>query len=329
MSFNFSNIRNSTLSVSNSHLFTPSFGPNPSLFTPLSGTNPSPFTPLPGSNSSPFTPSPHSLYPPAGTSHPLSHGCDSNVDPNLDSEAVSACFIDILANQFSFGDQEQDLQHNLHGFAKMGQGLSKADIATQSYLLAAIFSLIKENWEMTNAQHNTQQLLTAIYIYLLTDASHITFMTMHFDVEAKIQASQKDLKFSNIYGNPAHEQVLMAFIKHQCSSICNSFQEVLQDSIGGPTSGLAPAFNACLAILHCFSYENSELLDHLEEDADEELAQANDEETACSSMEPPKKRRQHGSHVLKGDDFWSQIEKWFNACWKCWGDSWSAPGWHV
>ena len=48
----------------------------------------------------------------------------------------------------------------------MGQGLSKADIATQSYLLAAIFSLIKENREMTNAQHNTQQLLADLQIRL-------------------------------------------------------------------------------------------------------------------------------------------------------------------
>lgn len=120
MSFNFSNIGNSTPSVSSSHSFTPSFGPNPLSFPPSSGTNPSPFTgPLPGSNSSSFTPSSHSPYTPAGTSHPLSHGRDSNVDPNLDSEAVSARFIDILANQFSFGDQEQDLRCNLHGFAKV------------------------------------------------------------------------------------------------------------------------------------------------------------------------------------------------------------------
>jgi len=49
---------------------------------------------------------------------------------------------------------------------QMGQGLSKADIATRSYLLAAIFSLIKENREMTNAQRNTQQLLADLQIRL-------------------------------------------------------------------------------------------------------------------------------------------------------------------
>jgi len=130
MSFSFSNIGNSTPTVSNSHSFTPSSGANPSLFTPLPGSNPSPFTPLPGPNQSSFTPlpgsnppsftpSPHSQCTPAGASHPFSHGRDPNIDPNLDSATVSARFIDMLANQFNFGDQEQDLRRNLHGFAKV------------------------------------------------------------------------------------------------------------------------------------------------------------------------------------------------------------------
>ena len=106
----------------------------------------------------------------------------------------------------------------------MGWGLNKADIATRSYLLAAIFSLIKENREMTNAQRNTQQLLAdlqirldvtfsltpeqkvcshslSVYSYhihflqsnvciiagdVLSDPSHITFMSMHFDVKVSI-----------------------------------------------------------------------------------------------------------------------------------------------
>ena len=48
----------------------------------------------------------------------------------------------------------------------MGRGLDKANIATRSYLLAAIFSLIKENREMTDAQRNTQKLLTDLQIRL-------------------------------------------------------------------------------------------------------------------------------------------------------------------
>lgn len=48
----------------------------------------------------------------------------------------------------------------------MGRGLPKADIATRSYLLAAIFSLIKENRAMTNAHRNTQQFLADLQIRL-------------------------------------------------------------------------------------------------------------------------------------------------------------------
>ncbi|KIM65615.1 hypothetical protein SCLCIDRAFT_22514 [Scleroderma citrinum Foug A] len=142
MSFNFSNFGNSAssqLSNSTSHSFTPS--PNP-----LSSSS------LPSH--------------PSGTFSPLSADSRSpNIDPNLDN-TVPTHFIDALANQFNFGDQEQDLRQSLHGFAKMGRGLNKADIATRSYLLAAIFSLIKENREMTNAQRNTQQLLADLQIRL-------------------------------------------------------------------------------------------------------------------------------------------------------------------
>ena len=49
---------------------------------------------------------------------------------------------------------------------QMGRGLNKADIATRSYLLTAIFSLIKENREMTSAHRNTQQLLADLQIWL-------------------------------------------------------------------------------------------------------------------------------------------------------------------
>ncbi|KAI5998472.1 hypothetical protein EDC04DRAFT_2909282 [Pisolithus marmoratus] len=113
MSFNFSNIGN--------HSFTQS-----------------PNTPLP--NHSAFSAQSCPIPPASGSTS------GSNIDPSLlADEAVPPHFIDALANQFRFGDGKQDLWQNLHGFAKMGWGLDKADIATCAYLLAAIFSLMKEN----------------------------------------------------------------------------------------------------------------------------------------------------------------------------------------
>lgn len=48
----------------------------------------------------------------------------------------------------------------------MGRGLSKPDIATRSYLLAAMFSLVKENRAMTVAHRSTQHLLSDLQIRL-------------------------------------------------------------------------------------------------------------------------------------------------------------------
>ncbi|KAI5988939.1 hypothetical protein F5J12DRAFT_915886 [Pisolithus orientalis] len=88
MSFNFSNIRNSPSTQSSSHSF-----PTPSA---------TPFT---------HTPSTTPHFPPAQN--------NPNINPTLlDEDVIPAHFIDALANQFSFGDSEQDLWHNLHGFAK-------------------------------------------------------------------------------------------------------------------------------------------------------------------------------------------------------------------
>ncbi|KIN97130.1 hypothetical protein M404DRAFT_32591 [Pisolithus tinctorius Marx 270] len=309
MSFNFSNIGNSPSTQSSSHSFaTPSTTP----FTHTLSTTPH----LPPAQNNP------------------------NINPALlDEDVIPARFIDALANQFSFGDSEQDLQHNLHGFAK-----------------AAIFSLIKENRAMTNAHRNTQQLLADLQIRLkntftlsheqkanvhivagdiIFEASRITFMTIHFDVESKVQQSQKELQFTNIYGNPAREKILMAYIKQQCSSVRNSFRELLRDSvigdgtctlsdfvfesaqrykIGGPTSGLTPACTARLAILHHFAYENPELLDR-EEDVEDDSPPMEDDPGSWhhSAQEPQRKKRKCGGRVPRGEDFWSQVEKWFDA----------------
>ncbi|KAI5982793.1 hypothetical protein F5J12DRAFT_930755 [Pisolithus orientalis] len=244
MSFNFSNIGNSPSTQSSSHSFaTPSTTPH---------------------------------FPPAQN--------NPNIDPTLlDEDVIPAHFIDALTNQFSFGDSKQDLQCNLHGFAK-----------------AAIFSLIKENWAMTNMHHNTQQLLTDLQIQLentftlshkqkanvcivagdiIFEASQITFMTIHFDIES-----------------------------------------VQWYKISGPTLGLTPACTAQLAIL---------LLDH-EEDVEDDSPPTEDDSGSWhhSAQEPQRKKQKCGGHVPRGEDFWSQVEKWFDAHRKQWGDSWTTPNWN-
>lgn len=55
--------------------------------------------------------------PAAGIPPPLRP--EAVIDPSLLADEIPARFIDALANQFGFGDAEQDLRLNLHGFAKV------------------------------------------------------------------------------------------------------------------------------------------------------------------------------------------------------------------
>ncbi|KAI6000154.1 hypothetical protein F5J12DRAFT_784467 [Pisolithus orientalis] len=131
MSFNFSNIGNSPSTQSISHLFA----------TPST----TPFT---------HTPSTAPHFSPAQN--------NPNINPTLlDEDVIPTHFTDALTNQFSFGDSEQDLWHNLYGFAN-----------------AAIFGLIKENQAMTNKAN-----VHIVAGDIIFEASQITFMTIHFNIE--------------------------------------------------------------------------------------------------------------------------------------------------
>lgn len=62
------------------------------------------------------------------------HGQDSP-DLGASHSEVQARFIDALANQFGFGDHEQDLRKNLHGFAKVRQFVDKFISILRSFLV--------------------------------------------------------------------------------------------------------------------------------------------------------------------------------------------------
>jgi hypothetical protein len=91
--------------------------------------------------------------------------------------------VDALANQFSFGDMEQDLRKSLHGFARvcqffsyaysdetvalqLGRGLSKPDLATRTYLLGGVFCVLKEQRVIAASHLSTQHLLADLQIRL-------------------------------------------------------------------------------------------------------------------------------------------------------------------
>jgi hypothetical protein len=85
-----------------------------------------------------------------------------------------------------------------------------------------------------------------------------------------------------------------------------------------------------------FAYENPELLDRGEDDEEQTPATSpspdesiDDPMSSASSAasEPARKKRKRGGRTMRGQDFWSQVEKWFEARQKQWGDSWGTPGW--
>ncbi|KIK31784.1 hypothetical protein CY34DRAFT_102766 [Suillus luteus UH-Slu-Lm8-n1] len=106
------------------------------------------------------------LLSPAGS--PPSSSRQPQIDPNLFADELSALFVDTLANQFSFGEAEQDLRKNLHGFARLGHGLSKTDLATRTYLLGSIFCILQEQHKIAASHQSTQNLLTDLQIRLET-----------------------------------------------------------------------------------------------------------------------------------------------------------------
>jgi hypothetical protein len=122
---------------------------------------------------------------------PDSSSRQPQIDPySLADESLSAPFVDALANQFSFGDKEQDLRENLHGFAKVcqwfdfsyiyfldetlllklqvGRGLSKPDLATRTYLLGGIFCLLKEHRMIMASHMSTLNSFSLICKFVLT-----------------------------------------------------------------------------------------------------------------------------------------------------------------
>ncbi|KAG2050211.1 hypothetical protein BDR06DRAFT_1011385 [Suillus hirtellus] len=185
---------------------------------------------------------------------PPSSSHQPQIDPNLFANELSALFVDTLANQFGLGNAEQDLRKNLHGFAKLGHGLSKSDLATRTYLLGSIFCILKEQRIIAASHQSTQHLLADLQIHLKTtfslspeqrmnihivagdlifDPNRIMFMTLHFDAANHLHKDREAFKLTNIYGNPAREHFLMIYTKCQCSSIHNSFRKLLHDSVIG------------------------------------------------------------------------------------------------
>lgn len=88
-------------------------------------------------------------------------------------------------------------------------------------------------------------------------------------------------------------------------------------------------FSPCFKFQRRFSYENPYLLDRAEEEEESPTAPSAEDGEDLPIGEPVKKKRKRGQggRTMKGEDFWSKVEMWFEARRKQWGDSWATEGW--
>ncbi|KAG6852458.1 hypothetical protein C0991_011792 [Blastosporella zonata] len=173
------------------------------------------------------------------------------------NEMLSPAFVDAVANELGFGDEDQDYRNHLHGFFQMGAGLSKPDLATRVYLLASHYKMMKtlvlsaqntqrmhtlfndiylrleDNFSLTKDQETALRIIVQDQIF---KPSCISFHLLASNVESPkkfLKINQEDLQLAHIFKHPTRERVLLIAVKTQCRITKNAFREMLRDSVLG------------------------------------------------------------------------------------------------
>lgn len=76
-----------------------------------------------------------------------------------------------------------------------------------------------------------QSVIRLVAQRLMWETGRIVFKTLYLDVYDHLSKERVALRFTNVYGNPAREKVLMATIKRVCSSVRNGFREAVRISL--------------------------------------------------------------------------------------------------
>ncbi|KAK0448237.1 hypothetical protein EV421DRAFT_1900875 [Armillaria borealis] len=264
--------------------------------------------------------------------------------------------IDSIAQGFQLADADRA---KLFAFVRMGSmmdGLSVPDMFTRLYLLAVMLDLFKRRNEEDEGIGNIQGLFNDMKIRLedtfaptkeqeaniraiARDVIYAPGCTsvadMHLEVLAILEKEKVPLRFTNIFGNPAREKVLLSSIKSHCASVRGHFKEAIFKSVPntpldvftlemnqkfrrfrpaamtGEEAEIAATLEkgtTCRnALLRNFVHANPHFRNQPDVDSDGEAEKTPPTTESCT--EPVrKKKKKSNPRPAKGEDFWGLFD---------------------
>ncbi|KAI0751776.1 hypothetical protein C8Q80DRAFT_1119434 [Daedaleopsis nitida] len=212
---------------------------------------------------------------------------------------------------------------------------------------------LEDTFNLTKEQNDNARGIVKDLVY---QANRVKFKSATFvtsEVMNILRTEQLTLRLNNIFGKPTREKILVTQLKRTASSVRNAFRQDIRDSItdkpcslkqftaqtaakyrrgGVGDSALDIGFTIHNALLRRFAIDNPHLL-NIEEAEDGEGSDINRQERTHvdSSSGPAKKKRKTattaGGRVPTGQDFWSQVDRYFGTYVTKWGKDITSPGW--
>ncbi|KAI0709508.1 hypothetical protein C8Q76DRAFT_799505 [Earliella scabrosa] len=234
----------------------PPFSGNPSFPTSYSPPR-SPFTELPSGD-------PQSESTLQTAPGPLSQTHTTPTPPRTESnieitDVVSPLFVDHVAKDFGLnGEHVKKLRAMVH-LGSVTPALSQADLATRTYIFAAVISTLHEikqvlvsgrtgsiddlpalmhdikirledTFKLTTEQKENVRAVVQDLIYT---ATRIKYKPPKFpqEVEDSLKTKQVVLRLNNIFGSPHREKALLGAIRKISSSVRNALRQDIKNSV--------------------------------------------------------------------------------------------------
>ncbi|KAK0462779.1 hypothetical protein IW261DRAFT_1576190 [Armillaria novae-zelandiae] len=249
---------------------------------------------------------------------------------------IKPVVIDRLAKDFELAEPQRKHLHLFTELARLQGGLTMPDVMTCLFTLVIQFSLHNRCFEGDGNAATMAELLEDLKMqlnkcfdftkdqrdnirYIIWDVMYNAKRTAYHDIEPEVFTvllKEKDtIGLKNVFGVPSREHLLRSEIHMISSSIRDSLKKSLVEFTAEMNkkyrrSGSSTNYHLTTArnsVFRRFVAEHQDLVWALED------PHLEDENTVCHSVQPPKKRRKLPSgRSAKGEDFWSQLDKYFN-----------------